>query len=379
MNKRIIRGRHIGLALPVVAACAAAAWLAMAHWRDANAAEAPPSILEHDGSRIVVGADSPLRRTLQVQAVAEQDIEIPIELPAVVEADAARLIKVLPPAAGRIASLDKQLGDTVRRGDVLFRIDAPDLAQARSDEQKARAALELSRRALERQRALGESDIAAQREIEQARNDFEQARSEHERAQARLAQMGQGTAGGSALAVRSPISGHVVDLAAAAGAYWNDATAPLMTVADLSSVFVSVSVAERDLGTVFVGQAARISLDAYPGETLEGRVRYVGELLDLDTRRTKVRVQFDNRDARLKPGMYAKAVLRSKAHRGVLVPLPAVVQNGFYARIYVETQPWQFEPHVVRLGSRVGDRVEVLAGLTPGERIVVKDGVLLDD
>ncbi len=368
--------------LGAILVASAAWWLSSLRANAANGSNAPAPVLEHVGNQIVVGESSPLRKTLATQGVADQVVEVPFALPATVEADSATLVKVLPPVAGRIVSLDKRLGDSVQRGDVLFRIDSPDLGQAVSDQQKAKAALALTRRALDRQRELGASDIAAAREIEQAQNDYEQAASELARADARLAQLGASdphAVQGRVLAVRSPIAGRVIDLGAAAGAYWNDATASLMTVADLSSVFVTASADERDLSAVFVGQTAQVALDAYPGRTFAGRVHYVGELLDPDTRRVKVRMKFENGGGQLKPGMFARATFLAKAHRGLLVPLTAVVQSGFYARVFVEAQPWRFEPRVVQLGSRVGESVEIVSGLKANERIVVKDGVLLND
>jgi cobalt-zinc-cadmium efflux system membrane fusion protein len=373
-------------ALGAVALAGAVWWFSPVHAKAADA-DKPPAVVERIGGQVVVGPSSPLRRTLAIQPVTEQTIEATIALPAMVEADSARLVKVLPPLPGRIASLDKRLGDSVQRGDVLFSLESADLGQALSDQQKARAALALARQTLARQRDLRTSDIAATRDVEQAQSDFEQAASELGRAEARLAQLGATALGASdpnavrsrVVAVRSPIAGRVVDLSAAAGAYWNDATAPLMTVADLSTVFVIASADEKDSVALFVGQSARVGLDAYPGEALAGKVRYVGELLDPDTRRVKVRMQFDNRDGRLKPGMFAKATFLAKAHQGLLVPLTAVVQSGLYARVFVEVQPWRFEPRVVQLGARVGDRVEIVSGLKANERVVVKDGVLLDD
>jgi len=366
-------------------------WFMASRAHAAEAAKAVPvRVLEHVGAQVVVPEGSPLRQSLVVAGADAQAIEVPLSLPAVVEADPAKLVKVSPPVTGRVASLDKGLGDAVRVGDVLFRIDSADLAQARSDAQKARSTLALATQSLERQRALGASGIAANREIEQARNDFDQAQSEVARTGARLMQLGAGqadkpdagpgTAGtGRLLAVRSPVAGRVIDLSAAQGAYWNDATASLMTVADLSRVFVTASAGEADLKALFVDQPVRVVLDAFPGEALSGTVRYIGEVLDPDTRRVKVRMVFDNRDGRLKPGMFANATFLSKPHNGLLVPMDAVVQSGLHSRVFVEASPWHFEPRVVRVGPRVGDRIEVLAGLKSGERVVVQDGVLLDD
>jgi membrane fusion protein, heavy metal efflux system len=349
-----------------------------------HAKEAPPEVaapvLIHEGDALLIPEKSPLRRSLAVAPVAEQSVTVPFTLPAVVEADPARLVKVMPPLAGRIVRLNKQLGDQVKAGDVLFTIDSPDFAQANADAAKARAALTLASHGLERQRELDKSDLAVRRDLEQAQSDYAQAASEAARADARLRQTGAraGATGDGKLAVRSPIAGRVVDLAAAEGAYWNDATAPLMTVADLSRVFVSANAQEKDLARLYVGQQASVKLDAYAAP-LTGQVRYVGDLLDADTRTVKVRLPFDNRDGALKPGMFAEATLSSRPHQGILVPMAAVVQGGFSSHAFVEVSPWRFAPREVRLGAQIGQQVEVLAGLKAGERVVVKDGVLLND
>ncbi|USX24204.1 efflux RND transporter periplasmic adaptor subunit [Oxalobacteraceae bacterium OTU3CINTB1] len=347
-----------------------------------HAKEAPPEavapVLVHDGDALLIPEKSPLRKSLLVAPVSQQSVAVPFTLPAVVEADPARLVKVVPPLAGRIVKLNKQLGDQVKAGDVLFTMDSPDFAQATADAAKARAALTLAAHGLERQRELDKSDLAVRRDLEQAQSDFAQATSEAARAEARLRQTGARAAADGKLAVRSPIAGRVVDLAAAEGAYWNDATAPLMMVADLSRVFVSANAQEKDLARLFVGQQASVKLDAYAAP-LTGQVRYVGDLLDAETRTVKVRLPFDNRDGRLKPGMFAEATLSSQPHQGILVPMAAVVEGGFSSHAFVEVSPWRFAPREVKLGAQIGQQVEVLDGLKAGERIVVKDGVLLND
>lgn len=353
-----------------------------------HAKETPPAeevaALVHDGEILRIPEKSPLRRSLVMATLAEQPVQTAFALPAVVEADPARMVKVLPPMAGRVVRLNKQLGDEVRAGEVLFVIDAPDFAQASADAGKAQSVLTLARRNLERQRELSHAEIAAGRDLEQAQSDYEQAVSEAARAETRLRQAGGGTAapatahGNGHLAVRSPIAGRVVALTAAEGGYWNDATAPLMTVADLSKVFISANAQEKDLAQLYVGQQAEVRVDAYP-EPLKGRIGYIGEMLDADTRTVKVRLAFDNRDGRLKPGMFAQATLHARTHPGIVVPMAAVVQSGFASRAFVEVKPWQFAPRDLTLGAQTGEQVEVLSGLKAGERIVIKDGVLLND
>lgn len=305
----------------------------------------------------------------------EQAVERPIVVPGVVEADPARLIKVVPPLSGRIVHLYKVLGDPVRLGDPLFTLDSADLVQAYTDAAKANAALNLARRSLQRQKELAEAEIAARKDLEQAETDYAQAVSEAGRTKARLAQLGTtlGTGTGHEYTLRSPMAGRVIELTAAQGAFWNDTNVSIMTVADLSMVWLAASVQEKDLTLVFVGQAAKITLNAYEGESFDGKVGYVSPVLDPDTRTAKVRIAIDNSSGRFRPGMFAKVIFSGKAHQALVVPASALVQSGFNTRVFVEKSPGLFEPRNVQTGAQMGDRIEVTSGLKAGERIVVKD------
>lgn len=339
------------------------------------------AVVVRKGNSIAVPHSSPLRQALQVATVAEMTVMRPITVPGVIEADPARLIKVVPPVAGRIERLHKRLGDAVRVGDSLFTLDSADLAQATSDASKARAALSLAEHNLARQQELVNAEIAARKDLQQAQSDHAQALSETRRTQARLSQLGtvEGQGNGRQYTLKSPIAGHVIEQTGAQGGFWNDTNAPLMTVADLSKVWLSASVQEKDLAAVFVGQGVQITLNAYPDETLTGKVAYIGQVLDADTRTVKVRVALDNTAGRLRPGMFASAVFSGAAHQAVTAPAAALIQDGFHTRVFVEQLPWTFESRVIKTGAQMGSQVEIASGLKPGERIVVKNGVLLND
>ena len=170
-----------------------------------------------------------------------------------------------------------------------------------------------------------------------------------------------------------------MDLNAAVGGYWNDATAPIMSVADVSTVFVTASAQEKDLSQLYAGQEAMISFDAYNNQIVKATVRDIGQILDTDTRTVKVRMSLNNPAGQFKPGMFATAKFETKTHDGITVPVTAVIQSGFYSRAFVEAKPWQFEPRIVKLGVQSGNRVEILEGIQSGERVVIKNGVLLND
>ncbi|MBW3508535.1 efflux RND transporter periplasmic adaptor subunit [Janthinobacterium sp. NKUCC06_STL] len=367
------------------ASCALAlACSALAGCAKPTPAATPPAQSTHlDDGSIAVDKMSPLRQRLQIAPVQEQEIATQTQAPGSIEAMPEKLVKITPPLAGRITRLQRSLGDSVKAGDPLFTLDSAELSAAYADDSKARSALLQARQELERQKTLFEAEIAARKEYEAAQAAFAQAGSDAQASADKLAQYGAGTRGTRGTrrdyVLRSPIAGTVIAMEGAQGGYWNDINAPVMTVADLSTVWLAANVAERDLAQVAVGQATRISVDAWPGKAFEGKVAYVGAVLDPETRTVKVRVAIDNRAGAFKPGMFAHAGFAGASRRALLVPAAAVLQSGPSTRVMVERSPLVFTPRTVQVGASHGDQVEIVSGLKAGERIVVKEGVLLND
>jgi len=360
----------IALACSMLAGCAK-------HAEDA----APPAAANHlDDGSISVPKTSPLRQRLQVAAVTEQDIAVQTSAPGAIEAMPEKLVKVTPPLSGRILRLQRALGDTVKAGDALFTLDSADLSAAYADDSKARSALLQARQERDRQKTLFEAEIAARKDYEAAQASFEQAQSDAHASADKLAQYGAPVGGSRRdYVLRSPIAGTVIEMNGAQGGYWNDINAPVMTVADLSTVWLSANVAEKDLAQLAVGQSTRITLDAMPGQQFEGKIAYIGAVLDTDTRTVKVRVSIDNRNGKFKPGMFAHAGFAGATRRVIVVPAAALLQSGLYTKVMVERSTMRFEARIVQVGATLQDQVEILSGLKAGERIVVKEGVLLND
>ncbi len=340
-----------------------------------------PSLVR-SGEAIRVPESSILRDKLAVQAVIEKDISRELALPAVVEADPAHLIKVTPPLAGRVTQLMVTLGERVKAGQPLVVIDSPDLAAAYSDYDRAKALLALSLKNRDRQRGLSKIGGAAEKDLQQAETDYITAEAEDQRATAHLKQIGidPGAANKSrTVTVAAPMDGSVIDLGVAAGQYWNDATAALMTIADLSRVWVTASVPEINIALIAKGESVDVTFAAYAGEVLHGTVLFVSDVLDADTRRTKVRIAFDNPERRLRPGMFATANFRAVSQKRSVVPTSALLLKDDATQIYVETAPWTFQARTVDIAFQQGDQAFLASGPKAGERIVVKGGVLLGD
>jgi cobalt-zinc-cadmium efflux system membrane fusion protein len=346
---------------------------------------AAPNLIKK-GGRIEIPDGSPLRGKLTIDAIGQREIKRNLVLPAVVEADPARLVKVLPPLAGRVTQLMVQLGEEVVRGQPLAVLDSPDLATAYADYDRAKVLVVLAQRNRDRLRDLARSGGAALREQQQAETDYVTAEVENQRAEARLRQIGvePDTASDKVnksrtVTISAPVSGSVIDLAVAPGALWNDSTAALMTVADLSTIWVTANVPEKDTSLVAKGQSVDIIFAAYPGEVFNGQVLFVSNVLDPDTRRTKVRINIDNTAMRFKPGMFANVTFFAPIQTMPIVPTTALVLKDDANQVFVEVAPWTFEPVPVEVGFQQGDEAVVQSGLKVGDRVVVKGGVLLND
>ena len=217
---------------------------------------------------------------------------------------------------------------------------------------------------------------------QQAENDHAQAEAELERAQSRLRAIGVSAdpkAEGRKLSLKAPVSGSVIDLQVARGAHLNDPTAAIMTIANLDEVWVTANVPEKDTTLVTQGQAVDVVFGAYPGEVFKGRVLFVSDILDPDTRRTKVRIAFPNPGIRLKPNMFASATFITPKQTVMTVPTTAVVLRNEADQVFVEVAPWTFEARPVEIDFQQGDQTVLARGLETGQHVVVKGAVLLND
>ncbi|MGC1302090.1 MAG: efflux RND transporter periplasmic adaptor subunit [Caulobacteraceae bacterium] len=348
--------------------------------KDRSGDDAGPMLVSDHGF-LTIPAKSPLRTHLVVEAVGGGAAEHRLEAPAAVEADPTRVSNIISPLTGRVVDLRVRLGDRVRRGQALAILASGDLAQANADVVKAADALELAKKALDRARGVREAGGAAQKDIEAAQSASNQAAAELDRAKERQRAL-NGSATRSQLVLAAPQDGVVTALSIAPGSQVGDPTATLMTVTNIQRVLVTANVAEGDAGAVAVGQEADIRLTAFPGRILHGRVTSVNALLEPDTRRRKVRIALDNHDGVVLPNMYGTVTLLRAAPSttaSVSVPQSALLMNNDTISVMVEVRPWVFQRRVVQIGDETETTVQVVNGLAPGERVVVRGGVLLND
>lgn len=177
--------------------------------------------------------------------------------------------------------------------------------------------------------------------------------------------------------VFSPISGIVLRKDIVEGAYVNEGAA-MLEIADLSSVWVLLDVYERDLPRVAIGQTVRISTDDQSLTDVASTITFIDPVMNPATRTVRVRASFANPNMKLRPQMFVHGNIATHGALAIVIPTSSVVNTGTRAVVWVEREPGTFEPRDVQLGARSGEFVEVVHGLTAGERIAASGAFLID-
>ena len=179
------------------------------------------------------------------------------------------------------------------------------------------------------------------------------------------------------ITVYSPMTGYITDRKAFPQVKVMPDT-DLYTIVDLSRVWVMADVFEYEAPNIHVGETARVSLQALPGKSFSARIDYLQPEVDPMTRTLKVRLNMENPGLMLKPDMYADVEFRVNTPSKLTVPADAVLNAGERQTVFVDRGNGYFEPRQVKIGEREGDRIQILSGLTQGERIVTSGNFLID-
>lgn len=260
------------------------------------------------------------------------------------------------------------VGDYVQRGQVLFEAYSPDIYAAQQEYQLAIAG--------ERQLASASEDARAG--VARLSSGSVQRLKQWEVSDADIKRLQQGAAPRRTVAFHSPVSGVIVEKTVLQGARFMPGEA-LLRIADLSRVWLQLDLAEQDLAAAQVGKAVNVTLDAWPGEVFKGKVDFVYPVLNAETRTAKVRVVLANPGNRLKPGLYAHAVLAGSASgQQISVPESAVIDSGKRQLVLVSLGEGRFEAREIKAGSRSNGFIAVQSGLSAGEEVVVTANFLID-
>jgi cobalt-zinc-cadmium efflux system membrane fusion protein len=309
-----------------------------------------------------------------------------------------RISRVVPPVSGRVVKVMVKLGDHVEQGQALLGMDSPDAdaavsaqLQAESTAQQTQATMLKTERDVKRAREQYKYGGIAEKDLLQAENDFVQAKSAYAIAQATREQTSRKlellelkpSDFHQIAQVRAPISGRVLEVNVAPGEYraaisfHTDTTAPLMSIADLSTVWFSSDVPEPFVRLIHIGDPVAISLVAFPGEVFTGRVARKADVLDAQSRTLKVHVELPNPHERFRPEMFGSLRHSGPVRPTLVVPPAALVQEYGRSVVFLERSPGEFERRQVTTGVRTENRVAIVSGLQPNDRVIVDGAILL--
>ena len=312
------------------------------------------------GGEVVISPDQRVQANISTWAVRWMPLSVSVSASGVVAFAEPSQSVVAARGRGRIEHLFvDRTGAVVRKGEPLLSIYSPELITAETEylialgsvEDVARGELiAASRRRLAERFGITESQIK---------------RLERERDM-------QSTA-----TYASPIAGTVIRKPVVEGQYVEEGMT-LFELADLSRVWVIASVSEQDIRSVRKGDSVEVTLDAYPGLVVNGRVGFIEPVLDPDSRTVRVRTELANPEGKLKPNMYARIALKKASREALVVPTSAVLFTGRHPRVWVETEPGRFAPRVVVAGLTSGAFTEILSGANEGEMVASTGGFLID-
>lgn len=331
------------------------------------------------------------RAGIEVQAVSRSSAAGRVRVPGTVQPNAYRTTVVTSLVGGRITRVPVELGQTVRRGQTLAEVYSPELAEVQTRFIASRAELDAHDRELRRTERLVEIGAASRQDLERIHAEHTTATTTVQSHRSRLtllgvsdgqiAKLASGSAMTPTVSIPSPLDGVVTSREANQGMNV-DPSAPLFTVADLSTVWIVGDLNERDLSRVRIGSPVIITTASMPGVTREGKVSYIDPQIKAETRTAQLRVEISNPGQQLRLGMYVDMEIREGPESGVqgpqsspvTVPRGAVQVVGHRSVVYVAVpgQAGQFSQRVIDPGQTIGDTIQVLSGLTAGDVIVTK-------
>ena len=342
---------------------------------------------------IVLSPEAARRARIAVAPVENRPVSAVLATTGRVGFDENRVAQVSPRVPGRVHEVKAVLGDTVKQGQPLAILDSIELGEAKSQFQRAQTQAALAGQTLEREEGLLADRITTEAAVQQARAAHQSAQADLRAARERLRLVGLSDAeirsvgnanrSASMFALRSPLAGTVVEKKTNLGEMATPEQA-LYTVADLSRLWIWIDVFERDLSRIHLEDDVTVKVEAYPDKVFEGKVGYIRDTVDPDTRTARARIDVPNPEGILKPGMFASVTVTdphgvggAKAPPVLAIPAAALQMAGDKTIVFVPVGENRYERREVIVGVRTDEWAEILEGLIPSDTVVTDGAFLL--
>ncbi|MGA2428922.1 MAG: efflux RND transporter periplasmic adaptor subunit, partial [Candidatus Acidiferrum sp.] len=334
-------------------------------------AEAPPQTkVEHEQDVNLVQVDHP--EQFPLTPAIEYVSTSKLMATGSVNPDISRTVPVISLATGRVVEIRARLGDTVKKGQILLRVQSADIAGAFSDYRKALADEQLARTQEERAKLLYDKGAISLNDLQVAQDTEDKAKVDVENTTEHLRVLGADINHPAAIVdIVAPIAGVITDqqVTNAAGVQGLSSPNPF-TISDLSDVWILCDVYENDLADVHLGETADVRLNAYPDKVLTGRISNIGPVLDPTIRTAKVRIEVHN-NGLLRVGMFVTATFHGlKKETNVAVPASAVLHLHDRDWVYLPAGDKKFRRVEVTSGDMLPNNMQQVTGIKGGQQVV---------
>jgi membrane fusion protein, heavy metal efflux system len=339
-----------------------------------------PPVVVMQGNQLRYGAGHPQLALLNT-ALVRPATTVTVELPARLTWDESQTQRIYAPFAGRVSSINADVGQVVTKGQVLAQLASPDFGQAQADAARATVDMQLSKKTLTRQQELLNAGIIARKDFEQSEADAKRAEAEYARAQGRTKLYSNGSAVNQQLSLMSSIGGIVVERNVNPGQELRPdqsgvGVPAIFVVSNPSSLWVMIDARESDLPSLAKGAKFDLVVPSLPNERFTGTVLASGDMIDSATRTIKIRGVVANPNRRLKAEMLGTAQLERRLGGGLVIPANAIVLQGAIHTVYLQISAGVFEPREVKISYQDSKIAVVAKGLETNDKVVT-DNVLL--
>ncbi|MBI4002197.1 MAG: efflux RND transporter periplasmic adaptor subunit [Nitrospira defluvii] len=357
-----------------------------------NATGANPPPGSSDSGLVRLTAEKLKTAGIVVQPVTRGEFRTFRDFPGTVEPNEHALAEITTLVRGRVIDVYADLGREVKSGTLLALLYSSDLGMAQSAYLKATAKLNVADRAFRRAELLLKEKVIGLAELQRREGEMISLRAEQRETRDRLLLLGlteedlrnldRNHTIRSHVPVVAPFDGRVIVRNLTKGEVV-ETTEKLFVVADLSEVWVTAKIPEKDIPYIRAdqtgtGQSVEVHVSAYPGQVFQGRITYVGDVLEPATRTMRLRLALPNSERKLKPEMYATVRVYSEPEPNVLLlPESAVQRDRDRQFVFVQREPELFEVRDVQLGESNGKQIKVLAGIQEQDPVVVKGSYVL--
>jgi len=318
---------------------------------------------------------------LQVETAALQEISGSFNIPAKVITNQDNEAQVGSLIQGRVKKIFARVGDFVKEGQTLMTIEGLDIGTIKANFLKANSNLEYAKTNYERLKKLFGENIGSQKSLTESRTEYEKAQAEYSAEEKKIIAVGlkpqevlsvkhSEDKSSGVLSVKAPISGVITERNVVTGQYL-DASANAFKIINIQNVWIDGQIYEKDINKVNKRTDINFTSTVYPGIKFNGRVIYIGETIDPQTRTITIRGSFSNPGNKLKPQMFGELnIPLDKDTKAIAVPQESVIQEAGQSYVFIQVNDTTFRKRIITPGFSFDGKIEIREGLKEGEKLV---------